>query len=55
VDSGITTLISLLAAALSWWLVIQIKEEVGLMKHYKNDEDDRIERIERVRLLSGKY
>ena len=54
-DSDTTTLISLLAAALSWWFVIRIKEKVGLMKQYRNDEVDRIERIERVRLLSGKY
>lgn len=53
-DSDTTILISLLAAALSWWLVIRIKEEIGLIRQYKNDEVDRIERIERVRLLSRK-
>ena len=53
-DNYTTILISLLAAALSWLLVIRIKEEIGLIKQYKNDEIDRVERIERVRLLSRK-
>ena len=53
-DSDTTILISLLTAALSWWLVIRIKEEIGLIRQCKNDEVDRIERIEKVRLLSRK-
>ena len=53
-DSDTTILISLLAAALCWWFVIRVKEEIGLIRQYKNDEVDRIERIERVRILSRK-
>lgn len=53
-DNDTIILISLLATALIWWFVIRFKEEVGLMKQYKNDEVDRIERAERVRLLSRK-
>jgi len=53
-DSDTTILISLLAAALSWWFVNRVKEEIGLIRQYKNDEVDRVERIERVRLLARK-
>lgn len=53
-DSETIILTSLLAASLSWWLAILIKEEVRLVKQYKIDEIDSIERAERVRLLSRK-
>lgn len=53
-DSEIIILTSLLAAALIWWFAILIKEEVQLIKQYKIDEVDSIERAERVRLLSRK-
>jgi hypothetical protein len=53
-DSDIIILISLLATALSWWLAILIKEEVQLIRQYKSDEIDRLERAERVKHLTNK-
>lgn len=53
-DSDTIILMSLLTAALSWWLVISIREERQTIKLNKRDEIDRIERTKRVRRLMNK-
>ena len=53
-DSDTIVIIGLLTTALSWWLAIRIKGEVQLMKQYKRDELDRVERADRVRCLMNK-
>ena len=52
-ESDTIIIISLLAAALSWWLAILIKDEVQLIQQQNRDEIDRIERKERVRCLTN--
>lgn len=53
-DSDTIILMSLLAAALSWWLAVLIREERQTIKQDKRNEIDRIERTERVRRLMNK-
>ncbi len=53
-DSDTIILISLLAAALSWWFAILIREERQTIKQDKRNEIDRVKRIKRVRRLMNK-
>ncbi len=53
-DSNILLIMSLLAAALSWWFTILIKEETQVIKQNKRDELDKLERAERVKRLCNK-
>ena len=50
-DGNTIVLICLLAASLSWWMAIHIKEEVRLLKQRKRDELVRAERERKVRAL----
>lgn len=47
-------ILGLLGAALCWLLIIHIKEERQLIKKFVEDENDRLERAERIKRLSGK-
>ena len=44
----------LLGAALSWWCMIHLNETRLLAKQCAKDEQDRLERAEKVRKLTNK-
>ncbi len=54
-DGDTIVIMGLLAAALSFWFKILIKEEVQAIKQSKRDAIDQIERTERVRRLTNKF
>lgn len=53
-DIDTLILIGLLAAALCWWLTIQINEERHLKKQWNKTALEELERAEKVRRLTRK-
>lgn len=53
-ETDTLVLLGLLGAALCWLLTIHIKEERQLIKKFIQDEQNRMERAERVKQLTGK-
>jgi hypothetical protein len=54
-DNGTIVLISLLAAAMSWWLAILINENIQIVRQDKNDETERLKRAEKVKNLTNRH
>ncbi len=53
-ETDTLVLLGLLAAALCWLFIIHIKEERRLIRQFFEDEQDRLERAERIKRLTGK-
>lgn len=53
-DTDTLILMGLLVTALSWWCAIHINEQIQLIKQCNKDEQEKLERAERIRNLTNK-